>query len=529
MRTILFINWYNEKNQKRAGELIECLNKNCECKAIDFVINISDVQAPHPKVIQSKYIPRLTFADYFHCINATVTDNDISIIANLDIYFDETLSAVKQMKKDDAYALTRYDVDGDKTTFFNRTDSQDVWIFKGKIKPVNDAEFYLGIPGCDNAIADRLQRAGYNVTNPSLTVKTYHLHSSNIRNYMNAKGQSVVKPVSRPYKLLTPWEIGKHKLSIYHIGMYAEREQQHYLRTMLSMLGDYYEDDWEIELKKRGKDGFRKYVIERSQKADIVFMQLQTPNVLDVNTVKRMCGFIINWTGDVRYPLPSWYIDLGKHVGLTLFTNETDVKAAKAAGVIADYFQITDDDTIYTPNGWKSHNGNIVFMGNHYPGKFPLTQLRFDLCQRLKKEFGNEFSIFGGGFPAGMVTANLNFKQEDEAATYRGCKIAVNCSHFNYERYSSNRIFRIMLSGAFCLSHHYDRIDEDFEINKHLVTWRTIDELVDKCKYYLSHDDERNAIAKAGYAHVLRNHGIVKRADELKTLLGIYHNKLATQ
>jgi len=51
---------------------------------------------------------------------------------------------------------------------------------------VEGANFTQGVPGCDNKIAYLLQEAGYVVTNPSTTIKTYHLHLSGIRHY-NAK------------------------------------------------------------------------------------------------------------------------------------------------------------------------------------------------------------------------------------------------------------------------------------------------------------------------------------------------------
>jgi hypothetical protein len=104
-----------------------------------------------------------------------------------DIYFED-LSYIKNLGEDSVFALTRYNVDiNGVATFWNTPDSQDVWIFNGKIKEVIDCDFSLGIGGCDNAIAERMRRSGISVLNPSLQLKTYHLHNTNYRTYDPSK------------------------------------------------------------------------------------------------------------------------------------------------------------------------------------------------------------------------------------------------------------------------------------------------------------------------------------------------------
>jgi spore maturation protein CgeB len=52
-----------------------------------------------------------------------------------------------------------------------------------------------------------------------------------------------------------------------------------------------------------------------------------------------------------------------------------------------------------------------------------------------------------------------------------------------------------------------------FEDGKHLVLYRSLDEMVDKAKYYIEHDEEREKIAQAGYEHVIANHTIQHRVN----------------
>ena len=59
-------------------------------------------------------------------------------------------------------ALSRWDTaDTIKPKLYNRNDSQDVWVFKGPVKPELKANFPLGVPRCDNKLHFELQEAGY--------------------------------------------------------------------------------------------------------------------------------------------------------------------------------------------------------------------------------------------------------------------------------------------------------------------------------------------------------------------------------
>lgn len=164
----LFYNYYKDKDHKRRKEIDFCLEKNINNPLFDIII------------LESETNP--TFNFYIEKINKLSKENDINIICNSDIFFDKTIELIKNIKEKDFYALSRYDWDNNLATFSNQSNSQDVWIFKGRAENIN-ADFQLGKPGCDNRIAFEFKKAGYNVTNPSKSIKTYHVHSSNIRRY----------------------------------------------------------------------------------------------------------------------------------------------------------------------------------------------------------------------------------------------------------------------------------------------------------------------------------------------------------
>jgi spore maturation protein CgeB len=68
------------------------------------------------------------------------------------------------------------------------------------------------------------------------------------------------------------------------------------------------------------------------------------------------------------------------------------------------------------------------------------------------------------------------------------------------------RDFEVPLAGGFYLVEEAPDYAELFVPGKEVETWRTPAELVDKIRYYLSHEDERRAIAEAGRRRAMTDH-----------------------
>jgi spore maturation protein CgeB len=68
------------------------------------------------------------------------------------------------------------------------------------------------------------------------------------------------------------------------------------------------------------------------------------------------------------------------------------------------------------------------------------------------------------------------------------------------------RDFEVPMSGGFYLAEHSDELADFFQPGVEIETWRSRGELLEKCRYYLAHEDERRAIAAAGRARALREH-----------------------
>lgn len=68
------------------------------------------------------------------------------------------------------------------------------------------------------------------------------------------------------------------------------------------------------------------------------------------------------------------------------------------------------------------------------------------------------------------------------------------------------RDFEAPMSGAFYLVEAFDELAEFFEPGKEIVFFADADELVDKARYYLTHEAEREHIRQAGLRRARGEH-----------------------
>lgn len=223
MKFHLYNNYYVDRTPNRQYELEQCFIRNILCSEIDRIIVLmsnahqmhfvqmllrNDLEAYSKKIKVVLSETRPTYRDWFSMTRKYTDINSISCIANSDIIFtDEEIQKIKQYDFgiNNCIALSRWDIsdinDLSKSIIHDRSDSQDAWIKKGSFKDIPEAKFTLGIAGCDNRIAYLLEQSGYKLFNPCYSIKSYHLHNSNVRNYIN---RSHIERLPPPYSRVIP-------------------------------------------------------------------------------------------------------------------------------------------------------------------------------------------------------------------------------------------------------------------------------------------------------------------------------------
>lgn len=135
---------------------------------------------------------------------------------------------------------------------------------------------------------------------------------------------------------------------------------------------------------------------------------------------------------------------------------------------------------------------------------------RIDALDRLFKEFPNFY--YGSRHPA-FPDKNLF---EDAAKKFSQSKIVFNIS---IKDDINMRVFESLATGSMLLTNYIPTLGELFEDKKHLVMYKTLDEMVELAKYYLEHEQEREKIALEGQKECLEKHTYKHRIEKIMSFI----------
>jgi hypothetical protein len=169
--------WYVSPNKDRNIEFKLCLAINLTNECIGKIVLLCE----HPCEVEHEKLMKINIGKRANYNDMLVHSNGITVLANTDIYFNDTLALALNIKENECYALSRWDEKKGNLVPFHGADTQDVWIFNNPKLKVGD--YGMGMPGCDNRIAKEILDAGYKITNPCLSIQAIHLHESGYRTY----------------------------------------------------------------------------------------------------------------------------------------------------------------------------------------------------------------------------------------------------------------------------------------------------------------------------------------------------------
>ncbi len=122
---------------------------------------------------------------------------------------------------------------------------------------------------------------------------------------------------------------------------------------------------------------------------------------------------------------------------------------------------------------------------------------------------GIEVTCFGYGWPAGPLAS------EDVPAIMRESVISLNFANSKGENQIKARTFEVAGAGGFLLTNPAQGLERFYAPGSEIAVYQDFDDLVSKIRYYLSHPNERDRVARAGYARTLRDHTYEQRLVEV--------------
>lgn len=192
---ILIINYYNSPHFERSKELNYSFQRNIESKLFDKIVCFITPEVQIPINLQDEVVDlvqvnnRPTYKDFIEYCQKNF-NNEICVLANLDMFYDDTIKLAKEINFDKyIICLSRWEFNMKDGSSKRRSDeicsfSKDTWIFNSnqKFDNINEMDFLIGIPKCDTRIS-KLFSLNYEVINPCDSIISFHCHESGLRNY----------------------------------------------------------------------------------------------------------------------------------------------------------------------------------------------------------------------------------------------------------------------------------------------------------------------------------------------------------
>jgi glycosyltransferase involved in cell wall biosynthesis len=316
--------------------------------------------------------------------------------------------------------------------------------------------------------------------------------------------------------------------SVLFVGIFSKMYDSTFMVNGFEEAGYQCEKfDWQKVRFAEGLAGMLDRLIGKAKmmKPDIIFLQIQNPDVLLLDAAKELAkdSFVINYTFDVRNSI-DWYKDIAPHIGLTLFGDKQSVAELKKEGIEnVEYLPCAADYNIYRKLDIRERTdeyGEIVFIGNNTVGsslKFPQSEQRVEMVEFMRKQFGDRFKAYGPnwGMNSGVVYPHM------EVLIYNSAKVAITHNHFIRSGYQSDRALRAMGCGIYTIAQYYPEINKQFNPTV-LATWLDFNMLAEETEKALSNDDRRKMIADNGHDWVREQHSWTKRIEQLKGLIEKY-------
>jgi hypothetical protein len=223
MKINLFTTYFKSESEDRQKELDYCLTQNLRNTYINNINIFLDqntrssnfchfFEDPENHLYANKlnFIKIDRIPTYKDWLDYSIKNNAISIFANADIYFDESINkAYKYLEKSNSLiCLSRHeDLDEYILPHDNPHWSQDSWIInfsqENNFGFIKELDVPTGKYRCDNKVAYIFSVQGWDLYNPFYEIKSYHRHKSKTRTYDKADTSIIgslafVSPTTNP-------------------------------------------------------------------------------------------------------------------------------------------------------------------------------------------------------------------------------------------------------------------------------------------------------------------------------------------
>lgn len=252
---------------------------------------------------------------------------------------------------------------------------------------------------------------------------------------------------------------------------------------------------------------------------DILYIQdLSILNEETLEQAKNNCQLLV---GQIACPLPPNNLLEKFDLIITSFPHYADYFRQK--GINSEYLKLAFEERMLKKSGIQNKKYDVSFVGSFSHFHRFGSELLEDVSRQIPVHIWSQDL----GITSSFSPLQKNFHGEvwgtDMYKILAQSKIVINRHISVAQDYANNmRLYEATGMGALLLTDEKKNINDIFEAGKEVVTYKNSKDLIDKIKYYLTHEKERQKIATTGQKRTLKDHSYRKRIKELVSIIKKY-------
>ncbi len=271
---------------------------------------------------------------------------------------------------------------------------------------------------------------------------------------------------------------------------------------------------------------------------DVVFFFLFTDEI-DEQSI-RACANItgaptVNWFADDHWRFEGFSRRYAKALDWSVTTDSEALEKYEREGISGVILsQWACNKYVYHPTDiGESHD--VTFVGQPHAD-------RPQVIEALRTA-GVPVRCWGSGWPDGRLSTdamvevfgssavNLNLANSSHPRSLRSALARVlrrSPGSAGRPKQIKGRTFEIPGCAGFQLTEAVPHLERYFDIGREIAIYESLDDLIIQAQHWLNHPTERQAIAKAGYERVMRDHTYDVRFSEIFRTMGLQSFSLKT-
>lgn len=284
---------------------------------------------------------------------------------------------------------------------------------------------------------------------------------------------------------------------------------------------DQQSKEWGRGLKERMNDELVSRVQKwiKSDQTDVIFCYLSGEIVYPA-TLRQITAYgvpMVNlalndkeaFVGKIRGGWATGSRDICRFFDLCWTSTEDALEKYCVEGALPLYLPEGGNPAVHKPSSVEM-DIDVSFVGQCY-GNRP------EVIEKVRAA-GIKVEAYGFGWPNGPLTT--------EGMVHLYSRSRINLGFGGVDGLDATyclkgRDFEVPMSGGLYLTEYHPELERCYRSGKEIVTYRGIDELIEKIKWLLEHPDEAAKIRQGGYQRAILEHTWEKRFAKVFGLMGV--------